>query len=155
MPGIIVGIDGSGHSRRALEWAVREAAIRRVPLTVVTVHEIAVGSWGSGRVDPEDHAAAERARRTAQLEVEKALDELGEPGPERVTVRSVSGAPARALLAAARDADMIVVGSRGAGGFARLAMGSVSSQVSHHAHCPVVIVPAEDRGQDLRPAIGL
>ena len=50
------------------------------------------------------------------------------------------------LLAAARDADMIVVGSRGAGGFARLLMGSVSTQVSHHARCPVVIVPAEDRG---------
>lgn len=155
MPGIIVGIDGSGHSRRALEWAVREAAVRRVPLTVVTVHQIAAGSWGRGGIDPEDHAAAEHARRTAQLEVEKALDELGEPGPESVTVRCVSGTPAHALLAAARDADMIVVGSRGAGGFARLAMGSVSTQVSHHAHCPVVIVPAEDRGQDLGPAFRL
>jgi len=50
------------------------------------------------------------------------------------------------LLDTARDADMIVVGSRGAGGFARLLMGSVSTQVSHHARCPVVIVPAEDRG---------
>ena len=54
--------------------------------------------------------------------------------------------PAYLLLAAARDADMIVAGSRGAGGFARLLMGSLSTQISHHARCPVVIVPAEDRG---------
>ena len=60
--------------------------------------------------------------------------------------RLLDGGPACRLLAAARDADMIVVGSRGAGGFARLLMGSVSTQVSHHARCPVVIVPAEDRG---------
>ncbi len=50
MSGIVVGIDGSGHSRRALEWAMREANIRRVPLTVITVHEISVGYWGSGVV---------------------------------------------------------------------------------------------------------
>jgi nucleotide-binding universal stress UspA family protein len=50
MSGIVVGIDGSAHSRRALEWAMREAAIRRVPVTVITVHEISVGYWGSGVV---------------------------------------------------------------------------------------------------------
>jgi nucleotide-binding universal stress UspA family protein len=70
------------------------------------------------------------------------LDELGDARPESVTVRNVNGGPARQFLAAAWDADMIVVGSRGAGGFARLLMGSVS----YHARCPVVIVPAEDRG---------
>jgi nucleotide-binding universal stress UspA family protein len=144
--GIVVGIDGSVHSRRALEWAMREAALRRVPLTVITVHEISVGYRGGGVVDPQDHAVAEHARRNAQLEVEKALDELGEARPESVTVRSLSGTPAHELLDAGRDADMIVVGSRGAGGFARLLMGSVSTQVSQHAHCPVVVVPPEDRG---------
>ena len=61
MSGIVVGIDGSAHSRRALEWAMREAAIRRVPVTVITVHEISVGYWGSGVVYPEDHAVAEHA----------------------------------------------------------------------------------------------
>ena len=149
MSGIIVGVDGSGHSRRALEWAMKEAAVRRVPLTVITVHEISVGYfgyWGSEVVYPEDHAVAEHARRAVQLEVEKALDSLGESRPESVTVQALSGTPAHELLTAARDADMIVVGSRGAGGFARLLMGSVSTQVSHHAHCPVVIIPPEDRG---------
>ena len=84
--------------------------------------------------------------RAVQLEVEKALDALGESRPEAVTVQTLSGTPAHELLSAARDADMIVVGSRGTGGFARLLMGSVSTQVSHHAHCPVVIIPPEDRG---------
>ncbi len=66
---------------------------------------------------------------------------LGESRPESVTVQVVSGTPAHELLSTARDADMIVVGSRGAGGFARLVMGSVSTQVSHHAHCPVAVIP--------------
>ena len=145
MSGIIVGVDGSGHSRRALEWAMKEAAVRRVPLTVISVHEISVGYWGSAVVYPEDHAVAEHARRAVQLEVEKVLGELGESRPGSVTVHVVGGTPAHELLIAARDADMIVVGSRGAGGFARLLMGSVSTQVSHHAHCPVVIIPQEDR----------
>jgi nucleotide-binding universal stress UspA family protein len=127
---------------------MKEAAVRRVPLTVITVHEISVGYWGSGVVYPQDHAVAEHVRRAVQLEVEKALDELGESRPGSVTVQVVSGTPAHELLstAKAKDADLIVVGSRGAGGFTRLLMGSVSTQVSHHAHCPVVIIPPEDHG---------
>jgi nucleotide-binding universal stress UspA family protein len=142
MSRIVVGIDGSGHSRRALEWAIKEAAVRRVPLTVITVHEIAVGYWGSGVAYPEDHAVAEHARQAAQTEVDKVLAEVGESRPESVTVESVSGTPPEELIRASRDADMVVVGSRGAGGFARLLMGSVSNQVAHHAHCPVVVIPA-------------
>ena len=60
-------------------------------------------------------------------------------------MRGVSGLPAEALLDAAKDADLIVVGSRGAGGFSRLLMGSVSYQVAHHSHVPVLIVPPADR----------
>jgi nucleotide-binding universal stress UspA family protein len=143
MSGIVVGADGSAHSRRALEWAAREAALRRVPLTVITVHQIPVGLRGSGMLYLPEHAAAEHGRRAVQLEMDKVLAELGRP--VSVTVLSRSGHPARQLLEAARDADMIVLGSRGAGGFARLVMGSVSTQVSQHARCPVVIVPPEDR----------
>jgi nucleotide-binding universal stress UspA family protein len=57
-------------------------------------------------------------------------------------VRAVSGVPAEELVKASRDSDLVVVGSRGGGGFARLLMGSVSSQVVHHAACPVTVVPA-------------
>jgi nucleotide-binding universal stress UspA family protein len=68
---------------------------------------------------------------------------LGESRPDPVTVRAVSGFPAKELIEASRDADLVVVGSRGAGGFAKLMVGSVSSQVVEHAHCPVVVVPSE------------
>jgi nucleotide-binding universal stress UspA family protein len=62
--------------------------------------------------------------------------------PDYVTVRAVSGYPANELIGESRDADLVVVGSRGAGGFANLMMGSISSQVVEHAHCPVVVVPS-------------
>lgn len=67
------------------------------------------------------------------------IDQLGEDVPPQVHVDAVSGSPAEELLAAAKEAELLVVGSRGAGGFARLAMGSVSSHVAQHAHCPVVV----------------
>ena len=81
----------------------------------------------------------------AQEETDRTLEKIEpESRPSSVTVRAVTGLPAEALLEAAADADMLVVGSRGAGGFKRLLMGSVSTQVTHHAHCPVVVIPAEN-----------
>jgi nucleotide-binding universal stress UspA family protein len=144
MPGIIVGIDGSDHSRRALEWAVREAAIRQAPLTVITVHQVASSIWTGRSVPyPHDDELAERSRKSAQEETDQVLAQDGDRPPE-VTVKAVSGLPAEQLLAAAKGADMVVMGSRGAGGFARLLLGSVSSQVTHHASCPVVIIPQSE-----------
>jgi nucleotide-binding universal stress UspA family protein len=146
MSGIIVGIDGSAHSRRALEWAVREAAIRRTPLTVLTVQQAVAGYWGGAVTYPGDQALADQALKAAQQETDGVLEQFGgDSRPPSVTVQAVNGIPAEALLNAAADADMIVVGSRGAGGFRKLLMGSVSSQVTHHAHCPVVVIPATDR----------
>ena len=142
MPGIIVGIDGSDHSRRALEWAVREAAVRHAPLTVLTVQATLIGYWGSPVLYPGDEDLVEHGRKRAQEETDSALEKTGvELRPSSVTVRAVTGLPAEALLEAAADADMLVVGSRGAGGFKRLLMGSVSTQVTHHAPCPVVVIP--------------
>lgn len=68
---------------------------------------------------------------------------LGESEPPSVTVRAVNGFPAQELIEASRDADLLVVGSRGGGGFARLMMGSVSDQAVRHAYCPVVVVPGQ------------
>jgi len=144
MPGIIVGVDGSGHSRRALEWAINEAAVRHTPLTVLTVHQAVRSLWTGAPVEyPGDGALLADACKAAQEETDAVLDDLTAqtPRPE-VTIQAVGGQPAEALLGAAADADMIVVGSRGAGGFKKLLLGSVAAQVTHHARCPVVIVPA-------------
>jgi nucleotide-binding universal stress UspA family protein len=146
MPGIIVGIDGSGHSRGALEWAMNEAAMRRAPLTVLTVQQAVTGFWGGPVVYPGDADLAEHARKRAQEETDEVLDKLPvQARPLSVTVLCAIGAPAEEILEAAKDAEMIVVGSRGAGGFKKLLMGSVSTQVSYHANCPVVVVPAAIR----------
>ena len=145
MPGIIVGIDGSDHSRRALKWAIREAAVRHAPLTVLTVQATLIGYWGSPVLYPGDEDLAEQGRKVAQEETDSVLEKIGpESRPSSVTVRAVTGLPAEALLEAAADADLLVVGSRGAGGFKRLLMGSVSTQVAQHAPCPVVMIPDEN-----------
>jgi nucleotide-binding universal stress UspA family protein len=142
MAGITVGIDGSHDAHRALEWAMREAAVRHVPLTVVTVHEVAVSGWtGQPIILPADQADLEKARQAAEEMVAKAAAQLGESQLTSVTVRAVNGSPAQELIEASRDADLLVVGSRGGGGFARLMLGSISQKVVHHAHCPVVVVP--------------
>jgi nucleotide-binding universal stress UspA family protein len=146
MSGIIVGVDGSGHSQRALECAMKEAAIRNVPLTVLTVHEAIRGYYGHMAMYPDDPDRTEEARKAAQAETDEVLAGLAGPRPDSVTVKAVHGFPVEELLNAAKDADMIVLGSRGAGGFTRLMMGSVAGQVAQHADCPVLIVPPEDRG---------
>jgi nucleotide-binding universal stress UspA family protein len=144
MPGIIVGIDGSRHSRRALEWAVSEAAARHAPLTVLSVHQAVAGYWGRPVPYPQDPELTKQARKEAQKETDDVLDEFDAGSrPPSVTVRTVTGLPAEELLAATKHADLLVVGARGTGGFKRLLLGSVSTHVTHHAHCPVVVVPAD------------
>ena len=142
MSGITVGIDGSSHSTRALEWAVNEAAVRHAPLTVLTVHLVLQSGWtGNPVIFPKDSEELEQERQAAEEMTLKVTSQLGEARPASVTVRAVSGFPSQELIKASGEADLLVVGSRGAGGFARLVAGSVSSQVVHHAHCPVVVVP--------------
>jgi nucleotide-binding universal stress UspA family protein len=144
MAGIIVGVDESDHSRNALRWAMHEAVLRLVPLTVMTVRPGAVrpatmAFWGLRSYSGNGHS--EDLLRTAVQElVDKVASEIDGTLPE-VTVSVATGNPAEELINASRDADMLVVGCRGSGGFGRLMMGSVSSQVTHHAECPVVVVP--------------
>jgi nucleotide-binding universal stress UspA family protein len=136
-------MDGSEHSRRALEWAVREAGLRGAALTVLAVHQVASNHWtGNPELYPADQPATEAIRQAAQDAVQQAVSQAGEPGPASVTVRAVSGLPAQELVGASSDADLVVVGSRGGGGFSRLLLGSVSTQVVGHAACPVVVIPA-------------
>ena len=144
MPGITVGIDGSAHSTRALEWAIKEAAVRHAPLNVLTVHTVPMSGWTGNPITlPQDAEDQEKAQQAAEEMTLKATSQLGAAKPSSVTVRAISGFPAQELIGASRTADLMVVGSRGAGGFTRLMIGSVSSQVVHHAHCPVVVVSSE------------
>jgi len=145
MSGIIVGIDGSTHSHGALDWALREAGIRHEPLTVVVVQEVAASGWRGYEIYPADQTLREETRKAVQEDVDKAAGQLGTAAPASITVQAFLGQPAAQLIDASKDADLLVVGSRGSGGFSRLLMGSVSSQVAHHARCPVVIVPSEAR----------
>ena len=145
MPGIVVGIDGSDHSRHALEWAVSEAALRHAPLTVLTVNQ-AVAGYGGGPVEyPGDPDRARHAEEEAQKLTDSVIGGAGtESRPLSVSVQAVTGFPVEELLRASGGADLIVVASRGTGGFKRLRMGSVATQLTHHAHCPVVVIPAGD-----------
>jgi nucleotide-binding universal stress UspA family protein len=141
MSGILVGIDGSHHSTQALDWAMAEAALRKVPLTVVTVNPVPAGYWShTPVVGPGDTARVAEIRAAAEKAVSEASAKLGADAPASVSVEAFSGFPAKALIEASTDYDLVVVGTRGGGGFASLALGSVSSQVVHHAHSPVVVV---------------
>jgi nucleotide-binding universal stress UspA family protein len=125
---------------------MKEAALRHTPLTVLSVHQVIRGWTGPyAGPYPHDQELIEKTKAAAQEETDKALAAVGGDRPE-VNVVAVNGIPAEALLAAAADADMIVVGARGAGGFERLTMGSVGDQVARHARCPVVIVPHDKKG---------
>jgi nucleotide-binding universal stress UspA family protein len=145
MAGIIVGVDGSDHSRRALGWAMREAVQHRAPLTVISVHpppaRPATGIYWGVHAAPENSFDPQAARTAVQEFVDKVASEIGGTVPE-ITVTVVTGDPAEELVRASHDADLIVVGSRGSGGFGRLLLGSVGSQLTNHATCPVVIIPA-------------
>lgn len=139
---IVVGFDGSPHARAALEYAAREARIRGSDLRLVTVWHVPLMAYGAGLgpapgFDP--HELEEAARATAA----QAIEQLGGDAAQlTVDTRVREGHPARVLVEEAADADFLVVGSRGLGGFAGLLLGSVSQQCAAHARCPVVIVHA-------------
>lgn len=144
MPGIVVGVDGSAHARHALDWAMREAAMRQVPLTVLTINPAMHSPWTGNRLTmPGEAEAIRQAREAVEAAVAQSSADLGAERPVSATVTVISGFPANSLIDASRDADLIVIGSRGTGGFPALLLGSISSQVVHHAECPVVIVPSD------------
>jgi len=142
MPGIVVGTDGSDDAHRALDWAMREAADRHTMLTVLAIVPAMASPWtGNPLAVPDSEHAVRHAREAAEQAVSAVAGQLGDRRPESVSVEASVGYPAQALIEASHDADLVVVGSRGTGGFASLLLGSISTQVAHHAACPVVIVP--------------
>ena len=141
MSGIVVGIDASSHSMAALAWAMREAAVKKAPLTVVTVEVVAASGWGGSQVYPADYELRDKAQKAAEEAVAATAKSLGGDAPESVTVQALLGQPAEQLIEAAKGADQLILARRGIGGFNRLTLGSVTNQVVHYAECPVTIVP--------------
>jgi nucleotide-binding universal stress UspA family protein len=141
MASIVVGIDGSENARAALRWAAGEAAVRNATLRVVYAWEypyVALAAGPAGGALPPLIDLQEAATATCDQIVDEA--EL----PPGLTLERVvrEGSPARVLLEeAAKDADLLVVGSRGHGGFVGLLVGSVATQVVNHAEIPTVVVP--------------
>lgn len=144
MPGIVVGVDDSAHAQKALDWAMREAGTRQVALTVISVIPAMASPWtGSPLSVPGAEKDVQHAEQAVEEAVAKSASGIIGSQPPSISVKVFTGFPAEALVDASHDADLVVVGSRGAGGFATLLVGSVSNQVAHHAACPIVIVPSE------------
>jgi nucleotide-binding universal stress UspA family protein len=136
---IVVGIDGSPPSRTALTWAATEAADHGADLVVLTVWErTLLPPMGSGGV-PRSPLPDPSQRATEDLlTVIKA--ELGEDPPVPVQPLVKQGNAAQVLIKQSADADLLVVGTRGRGGFRGLVLGSVSQHVAAYAKCPVAVV---------------
>ncbi len=140
METIVVGVDGSEGSRAALALAAREASLRKARLRVVVVWEVPATAYGGGFALVDSNAFDPLRTQSEKLADESlATVRTSHPSVDCEAV-VLEGQPAEALLGAAADAALIVVGSRGLGGFKRLVLGSVSDQVVHHAGCPVLVV---------------
>ncbi|MEI7886097.1 MAG: universal stress protein [Actinomycetes bacterium] len=139
MAGIVVGVDGSEQSVSALSWAGKEAQLRGSVLHVVAVFSGAILSTGyeMATTDLSDYGAATNIMLGAATDTVRAFGDLD--GVE-VTTEVLEGHAGEKLIAVSRDSDLLVVGSRGHGGFAGLLIGSVTTYVVNHARCPVVVV---------------
>ncbi|MDQ0729844.1 universal stress protein [Arthrobacter sp. B1I2] len=131
---IVVGVDGSDQSRSAMDWAVEEARLRGAEIQ-------ALAAWNFPYVSDALGTAwdYEIFQKDAQAILEAELERVKDRGVP-VTGKIVEGNPASALIDASRDAGLVVVGSRGHGGFTGMLLGSVSHQTIHHAHCPVLVI---------------
>jgi nucleotide-binding universal stress UspA family protein len=135
---IVAGVDGSASSLEALRWAIRQAELTGSSVDAVIAWQPPAASglgWSVAMVDDTDYA--ELAAKTLAEAISMAADPAS-----RVRVRPLvgEGNAAQVLLDAAADADLLVVGSRGHGGFASALLGSVSLHCTHYAHCPVVVI---------------
>lgn len=136
---IVVGLDGSDESLEALKRAYRIATALHASVTAVTVWRYPA-AYGSFATDwsPEDDA------RRVQDDTVRSV--FGNEAPDWFQTKVVEGVPAEVLIKESDGAEMLVVGSRGHGGFAGLLLGSVSSACAEHAHCPVLVMHSKIDG---------
>lgn len=143
-PRIVVGVDGSESSKAALVWAVRQAGLTGSTLEAVTAwrYPPMYGGYGLAPVSAVDPVNFDEiAAKTLGEAIAEAVDPAS---PVAITTKVAEGNPAQVLLEAAEGAELVVVGSRGHGGFAGTLLGSVSQHVASHAPCPVVIIRGKD-----------
>ena len=136
---VVVGVDGSAGSRKALVWAAAEAAEHGADLVVVNVWEHTLLP-PAGSVSVSERYVPDPSQRTAEDLLQVIKEELGEEPPVFVQPRVKQGRPAKVLIEESANAELLVVGKRGHGGFAGLVLGSVSQHVAAYARCPVVVV---------------
>ena len=136
---IVVGVDGSPEARRALDWALAEARLRGGRCLLVHAYELGAAGSAIGLAEP-----VEALERSAEELLGQELAYAREAEPE-AEGRAVPGPAAPALVDASRQADLLVVGTRGLGGIKGALLGSVSIACVHHAVCPVVVIPPADR----------
>ena len=142
---IVVGIDGSESSRDALAWALAEARSRDARVTVVAAWHVATMAYAAPLVLPVEGGIEHSFERSAELALAATLEDMGDAAESiQVEQRVVAGPAAKVLVSEAEKAELLVVGSRGHGGFTGLLLGSVSQQCAQHAPCPVVIVRRPD-----------
>ena|ERR1700722_17509832 len=137
---IVVGVDGSGHSANALRWAIDEARLRDARVRVIYAFPALVSLAGSTASEyyPQVEKEAERV-------LDEALADLPADAQGRLERVLVPGNPAKVLIEASNDGAMLVVGSRGRGGFRGMLLGSVSHHCVQHSRCPVVVVRSSER----------
>ena len=136
---IVVGVDGSASSRKALTWAAAEAADHGADLLVVNVWEHTLLP-PAGSVSVSEHYVPDPSQRTMDDLLQVIKEELGDDPPVLVNSQVKQGRPAKVLIEESAGADLLVVGKRGHGGFAGLVLGSVSQHVAAYAKCPVTVV---------------
>jgi nucleotide-binding universal stress UspA family protein len=149
---VLVGVDGSEESLRAVEWAARQAKRHGSPLCIVSAP--AMLPRMRAQVDPVTVANALRGMSAQALAAALTRSDEVAPGL-RVDTGLLSGPPAVALAAAAGDASMLVVGARGIGGFTAMVLGSVSRYVAAHAACPVIVVRQDTLAVHREVAVGV
>jgi nucleotide-binding universal stress UspA family protein len=134
---IVVGIDGSEPSKQALRWAIEQAGLTGATVEAVIVWEYpATYAWGTVVI----FDAAELADASERALVETVAEVAGDEPPVRIDSLVITGHPAYELVQQAKGADLLVVGSRGHGGFVGSLLGSVSQYCVHHATCPLVVI---------------
>jgi nucleotide-binding universal stress UspA family protein len=139
-PRIVAGVDGSSSSMSALRWAVRQAGLTGAAVDAVIAWSYPANAGGYGWA-PTGMEGSFDFKENAEKTLADAISSTVDPG-SAVKVRALvaEGLPAQMLLDASDGADLLVVGSRGHGGFTEALLGSVSQHCVHHAHCPVVVI---------------